>query len=92
MRIHHVFECANVTCVEVAYAYLKPTYLFKIRSYIRIKCDFMPQSQFLFFQSGGFSWHRVQEQNYEPIEVARGNKSGVWNCLMDLVPVPELLS
>ena len=90
MGVHHVLECTNVTGVEVMYSDIKPTYLFKIRAYIGVKCDFMPQSQLLFFQNGGFPWHRLQEQNYEPIEVARGDKSWIWNFLVDLVPVPEL--
>ena len=45
MRIHHVFECSNMTSVEVAYAYVQPTYLLKVGSDIRVKGDFMPQAE-----------------------------------------------
>ena len=90
MRVHHVLECTNVTCVEVTYTDIKPTYLFEIWAYIRVKCNLMPQACLLFFQNWRLLWHGVQKQNDESIKMACSDKSGVRDLLIFTVPFPQL--
>ena len=77
-----------MTSVEVVYAYVQPTYLLKVWSDIRVKSDFMPQAELLFFQNGGLFWHGVQKQNDEPIKMACGDKSRIRDLLIFTIPFP----
>ena len=90
MSIHHVFKSSYMACMEIPDPNISSIDLFEIRTYIRIKCDFMSQPQLLFFQNWRLLWHGVQKQDDKPIKMAGGDKSGVRDLLILLIPIPQL--